>query len=105
MGGLYGAIGAVKPGATAGFRTAYGTAAALVADKAMVPTMGRSPPPQGIPASSHAYGIISHLVFGIALEGRRRIIEALVSPMDEKGHADEGDEDAKPWINREGVVA
>lgn len=96
LGGLYGAVGAVEPGLRAGFGTAYGAAAALVADEAMVPAMGLSPPPQETPASSHAYGMVSHLVFGIALEGSRRVIEALVSSMDEKAHGDEADGNAKP---------
>lgn len=76
LGGLYGALGAFMPGVRSGFGTAYGAGAALVADEAMVPALGLSPPPQETPASLHAYGIISHLVFGAALEGTRRLIES-----------------------------
>lgn len=105
LGGLYGAIGAAKPGVRTGFGTAYGAAAALVADEAMVPALGLSPPPQETPASTHAFGMISHLVFGIALEGSRRIIEALISPKDEKSHADNSDENSEPRSSREGASA
>lgn len=104
LGGLYGAIGAVKPGVTGGFGTAYGAAAALLADEAMVPALGLSPPPQETPASVHAYGMISHFVFGAALEGSRRIIETLVSPR-ENGHAEEADEKARRWSARGGASA
>lgn len=81
LGGLYGALGAVMPGVRSGFGTAYGAGAALVADETMIPALGLSPPPQETPVSTHASGMISHLVFGAALEGARRLIEsALHSP-------------------------
>lgn len=80
LGGLYGAWGAVMPSVRSGFGTAYGGAVALVADEALVPATGLAPPPTDVPAQTHAYGIVSHLVFGAALEGSRRLIERAILP-------------------------
>ena len=79
LGGLYGVLGEFVPGVRAGFGTAYGAGVAIVADEALVPAAGLTPPPQQVPASTHAYGLVSHLVFGAALEGTRRLIEQAVS--------------------------
>jgi len=75
LGGVYGAMGEFAPGIRAGFGAAYGAGVALVADEALVPAVGLAPPPQQVPARTHAYGIVSHLVFGAALEASRRLIE------------------------------
>lgn len=75
LGGLYGVLGELLPGVRAGFGTAYGAGVAIVADEALVPAAGLTPPPQDVPVSTHAYGLVSHLVFGAALEGTRRLIE------------------------------
>ncbi len=106
LGGLYGAIGTARPRVRTGFGTAYAASVALVADEAMVPALGLSPPPQESPASTHAYSLISHLVFGIALEGSRRILEgALVSSIPRRGDADQAGKNAIWLISREGVSA
>lgn len=89
VGGLYGALGEFLPGVRAGFGTAYGAGVAVVADEALVPAMGLAPPPQDVPAHTHAYAIASHLVFGAALEGSRRLIEAAISPAT-KGEGERG---------------
>lgn len=78
LGALYGAAGAFMPGVRSGFGTAYGAGAALVADETMVPALGLAPPPQDVPLRTHAYGITSHLVFGAAMEGARRLIEQAI---------------------------
>lgn len=80
LGGLYGAWGAVMPSVRSGFGTAYGAGVALVADEALVPAAGLTPPPQDVPAKTHAYGLVSHLVFGVALEGSRRVFERAIPP-------------------------
>ena len=79
LGGLYGVLGELLPGVRAGYGTAFGTSVAIVADEAVVPAAGLTPPPQEVPVSSHAYGVVSHLVFGAALEGTRRLIEGAAS--------------------------
>jgi uncharacterized membrane protein YagU involved in acid resistance len=80
LGGLYGALGETLPRVRAGFGTAYGAAVAIVADEMLVPTAGLAPPPQDVPMQTHAYGLASHLVFGLALEGSRRLIETAIVP-------------------------
>jgi hypothetical protein len=82
LGGLYGAWGALMPGVRSGFGTAYGAGVALVADEALIPAAGLTPPPQEVPAKTHAYGLVSHLVFGAALEASRRLIEQAVTASD-----------------------
>lgn len=79
LGGLYGALGEFLPAIRAGFGTAYGAGVAVVADEALVPTLGLAPEPQDVPAQTHAYGIVSHLLFGAALEGSRRLLEEAVA--------------------------
>lgn len=74
LGGLYGAIGEVVPAVRTGFGTGYGAAVALTADELLVPALGLSPGPRQVPWSSHLYGFVSHLVFGLSLEGSRRLI-------------------------------
>ncbi len=84
LGGLYSAWGAIQPGVRSGFGTVYGTGVALVADEALVSAAGLTPPPNEVPAMTHAYGLVSHLVFGAALEGGRRLIEQAVTGGDPK---------------------
>ena len=63
------------PQTTAGFGLAYGVTIATVLDDAAVPAFGWGPAPTDTPASTHAYGLASHAVFGLALEGTRRGVE------------------------------
>lgn len=79
LGGLYGALGEFLPGVRAGYGTVYGVGVAVVADEALVPAAGLAPPSQDVPAQTHGYAIVSHLVFGAALEGARRFIERTLS--------------------------
>jgi uncharacterized membrane protein YagU involved in acid resistance len=63
---------------TAGAGSAYGAAVWLVGDEAVVPLLGLSKPPSQYPASTHAYALASHLVYGLTLEGGRRAVRALL---------------------------
>ncbi|MFN3435091.1 MAG: DUF1440 domain-containing protein [Sphingomonas sp.] len=67
------------PQTTAGFGLAYGIAVATVLDDAAVPAFGWGPAPTDTPASTHAYGLASHAVFGLALEGTRRGVVAALA--------------------------
>lgn len=93
LGGLYGAWGAVMPSVRSGFGTAYGAGVALVADEALVPAAGLMPPPLRMPAQTHAYGIASHIIFGVALEGSRRVFQRAISP--HRGSKDGG---VQGWV-------
>jgi hypothetical protein len=76
LGAVYGAAVELRPQTKAGFGTAYGAAVSLIADEAAVPAFGLSPPASEVPAAAHVRGFVSHLVFGAALEGTRRLLRA-----------------------------
>ncbi len=65
------------PGAATGFGTLFGVTVALVLDDLIVPEFGLGEWPWRTPASTHLYGISSHIVFGAVLEGGRRALVAL----------------------------
>lgn len=79
VGAIYSVAGRHFPQVRAGYGTASGAAVWIVADETLVPAAGLSPPPTQAPASSHLYSFISHLVFGAALEGSRRLVERATS--------------------------
>ena len=58
--------------------TAFGFGSALVFDEAAVPSMGLGEAPWQAPPSTHFYAVASHLVFGGAAEGARRLIRATI---------------------------
>jgi uncharacterized membrane protein YagU involved in acid resistance len=74
LGALYGAAVELRPETKAGFGTAYGAAVSLIADEGALPALGLAPPPQEVAAEPHIRGFVSHLVFGAALEGTRRLL-------------------------------
>ena len=78
LGAVYGAAVELRPGAGAGFGTGYGAAVSLLADEITMPVLGFAPPAPQVPASAHIRGFVSHLVFGAALEGIRRLLAASV---------------------------
>lgn len=74
LGLLYGVACAATATASAGFGMPFGAAVFLIGDEAVVPALGLSGPPWRSPASTHAYSLASHLVFGAVLEGVRRML-------------------------------
>lgn len=74
LGLIYGSAAAVAPAVSAGFGMVYGLVVALVMDEAVVPAARLSGPPWATPPSVHAYAIGSHVAFGAALEGARRVL-------------------------------
>ena len=78
VGGIYGVLAELAPGPTLGLGALYGTAVALGADEVLVPALGLSKPARDVPPSQHAYNLASHLVYGLTLEGARRIIRAVL---------------------------
>ena len=65
-------------GLLVGFGAAYGTAVAVGLDDTLVPRLGLAKGPKETPPSVHAYGLASHLVYGLTLEGVRRIVRAVL---------------------------
>ena len=73
-GGLYGAVAEYAPEITTGAGLPFGVAFWAVADEAVVPLLGLSKGPTEYPASTHAYALASHLVYGLTTEVTRRAV-------------------------------
>ena len=78
MGALYGMAAEVAPVSQAGLGTAFGTALFLGADEMAVPALGLSEPPRKTPVATHAYGLASHLVYGLTADLVRRGVRRLL---------------------------
>ena len=78
VGAIYGALSEVAPLLTFGFGAAYGGAVAIGLDDTLVPKLGLSKGPKETAPSVHAYSLASHLVYGLTLEGARRIIRVFL---------------------------
>jgi uncharacterized membrane protein YagU involved in acid resistance len=78
VGAVYGLLAEFAPRATFGLGAGYGTAVALGLDEMIVPALGLGAPAMETPPSTHAYGLASHLVYGLTLEGVRRIVRAVL---------------------------
>jgi predicted lipid-binding transport protein (Tim44 family) len=78
LGGAYGVAAVIEPRVTVGAGLPYGAAVAVVMDEALVPAVGLSGPPWASPASTHAYALASHLVFGLTVEVVRRGVHDLL---------------------------
>lgn len=75
-GALYGVLAEARTEATRGFGTGYGMAVWAAADQLGVAALGLAPWPTERPVRAEAYSTISHLVFGVTLEGVRRAVRA-----------------------------
>jgi hypothetical protein len=78
MGGVYGALAEWSPGATAGFGTAFAGALFAGADLVAVPALKLSGSPAEVPASTLVTPFAAHLVYGVATEGARRLVRAVL---------------------------
>lgn len=78
LGLVYGAVAAQWRGVTAGFGSLFGLGVALAADELLVPALGLGPWPTETPPKTHAFGVASHLVFGLSLEAVRRALDELI---------------------------
>jgi putative membrane protein len=74
MGGIYGVLTEYRPEASAGFGSAYGVATAALLDEAAVPALDLGPAADETPVTTHVYGVASHLIYGVVLEGVRALI-------------------------------
>jgi hypothetical protein len=73
VGAAYGAIAAKAPVTKAGAGAVYGAAVWLLADEMGVPAAGLSKPPQEVPFTKHLAALASHLIYGLTIEGVRRV--------------------------------
>jgi uncharacterized membrane protein YagU involved in acid resistance len=78
MGGVYGALAEASPAATAGFGTAFAGALFAGADLVAVPALHLSASPAEVPASTLVTPFAAHLVYGVATEGVRRLVRAIL---------------------------
>ena len=74
LGAGYGIAGEYGGAVTAGGGTAFGTATALIFDDIVVSALRLGPPATETKPATHVYGLASHLVFGLVLEGGRRLL-------------------------------
>ena len=74
LGIAYGLAAEYRPEVTAGAGTAFGATTSVVLDEAGVPLAGLGKPPWQAPLASHAFGLASHVIFGLAAEGTRRAL-------------------------------
>lgn len=77
LGVAYGIAAEYRPETTVGAGTAFGLGTSLLLDEAAVPAVGLSAPPTEIDAGTHAYGLVSHIVYGLAAEGTRKLVRDL----------------------------
>jgi len=75
---IYGAASEIAPVTSTGAGLPFGTAVWLVADEVVVPALGLSKSPTEYPFSSHAYGLSSHLVYGLTTDIVRRAVRNIL---------------------------
>jgi putative membrane protein len=79
QGAMYGAVTELA-GVSGGFLPSmiFGAALFTVADEIAMPALGLSGKPTEYPASTHLYGLASHLVYGLSTEIARRGLRAAI---------------------------
>jgi len=73
IGALYGGLAQKQAAATSGFGAGYGAAVWAIGDEIAVPALGLGKKPAETPASQHLQYLAAHLVYGVTLEGVRRL--------------------------------
>lgn len=73
IGALYGALAQRHQTTTTGFGLAYGSAAWALGDEIAVPALGLAKKPTETPLSQQFQFLAAHLLYGITLEGARRL--------------------------------
>lgn len=67
------------PPATTGFGVPFGLGVAVLLDDVAVPAFGWGSMPTDTAPATHVYGLASHAVFGLALEGTHRAVTAMLA--------------------------
>lgn len=73
LGALYGGLVQKQKATASGFGSAFGAAAWALGDEIAVPAFGLGKKPAEVPASQHVQALAAHLVYGVTLEGVRRL--------------------------------
>ena len=79
VGAIYGASAEVKPDTAKGAGIPFGTTVWLVPDEMGMPLAGFATNPAHYPASRHAAAFGSHVVFGLTVEGVRRLLRGRIN--------------------------
>ncbi len=74
LGAAYAGAAHFQPAVTAGAGSGYSSAVWLGLDEGLLPALGLGDKWADVPAGKHAYGLISHLIFGLSLDGARRLV-------------------------------
>lgn len=74
LGGIYGVLAEYRPATRRGFGGAYGLVTSVLLDETALPAAGLGAAPWQASLASHGYGLASHMVYGIALEGTRTLL-------------------------------
>ncbi len=74
LGVAYALLAERRPVVSAGFGSLYGLAVSALLDEGAAPALKLSPPPTQTPPWGHAYGLLAHVVFGLALETGRQAL-------------------------------
>ncbi len=69
----YSVAAVFAPKVTIGAGTAFATVVWALLDEVAVPAAGLGGPPWKSPLKTHAYGLVSHLVFGVSVEMARAL--------------------------------
>lgn len=78
LGGGYGALVETTPMGGAICGTLYGAGIWLLADEVAVPATGLSEPPWRQEMSTHAYGLVAHLIYGLTLGIVHRLLRRIL---------------------------
>ena len=73
IGALYGGLAQRLKTTTSGFGSSYGAAVWAFGDEVAIPVLGLGKKPAETPASQHFQYLAAHLVYGVTLEGVRRL--------------------------------
>jgi putative membrane protein len=73
IGALYGGLAQKYKTTKAGFGSAYGAAAWALGDEVAVPALGLGKKPTEAPVTQQVQMLAAHVVYGVALEGVRRL--------------------------------
>lgn len=74
LGAVYGGLAQKYKTSTSGFGSAFGAAAWALGDEVAVPVLGLGRKPGATPVSQHVQALAAHLVYGVTLEGVRRLV-------------------------------
>ncbi|MFZ3482866.1 DUF1440 domain-containing protein [Sphingomonas sp. 3-13AW] len=74
LGGIYGVLAEYRPTTRRGFGGAYGLVTSILFDETAVPAAGLGAAPWQASLASQGYGLASHMVYGVALEGTRALL-------------------------------